>query len=261
MTEIKQNAISVRNIKKSFDGGQTYVLNDLSLDIPLGKLTFIIGYSGTGKSVLLRHLLGLIRPSSGTIKVLGKNVWKMNTNELRNFRREIGVLFQYAALFDDMTVLENVCFPIKEHLRDKPREEVREMAKEKLRVSGMDAAHYNKLPNELSGGMRKRVGLARALALSPKILFYDEPTTGLDPIFTEMVNNLISEVHKKQKTTSLIISHDLIASFNMADYIIMLDKGQVILSGTQKDFLESDLDVVKEFVQKGLRGGLENSRV
>ncbi len=247
-------AIDLLNLKKSFDGGKDYVLKGVDLTIPKGSLTVIIGFSGTGKSVLLKHILGLIKPSSGTIKVLGKNLTEMSMDELIHFRTNLGVLFQYAALFDDMSALENVCFPLHEHRRNLPAEQIIEIAERKLIASGLDEKHFHKLPAEMSGGMRKRVGLARALALDPEILLYDEPTTGLDPILTEMVDNLIVETHEAHEgTTSVVVSHDLIAAFRIAHHIVMLDKGKVLLQGTQEDFKNSDVELVQRFLAKGLR--------
>lgn len=247
-------AVSLRNIYKSFDGGQDYVLRGLNLEIPKDKITTIIGFSGTGKSVLLKHILGLLKPTSGELLVLGRNLWEMSNEDLIKMRTHLGVLFQYAALFDDMTALENVSFPLREHRRHLSAEEVIEIAARKLKMSGLDEKHYGKLPSELSGGMRKRVGLARALALDPQILLYDEPTTGLDPILTEMVDNLILDTHRQNKgTTSVVVTHDLSAAFRIGDFVVMLDKGKVLLSGTPDDFLNSDVELVRRFVSKGIK--------
>lgn len=248
-----QIAVQVEDLHKSFDG-KDFVLNGLNLQIPKGKITVIIGFSGTGKSVLLKHILGLMKPTSGHIRVLGQDLWSMSMKELIEFRCRLGVLFQYAALFDDMTAIENVCFPLNEHRRNLSREEVLEIATRKLISSGLDSKHFNKLPSELSGGMRKRVGLARALALDPQILLYDEPTTGLDPILTEMVDDLIQETHEKHAgSTSIVVSHDLFAAFRIGHYIVMLDKGNVLLAGTPEDFYNSELELVKRFLSKGLK--------
>jgi phospholipid/cholesterol/gamma-HCH transport system ATP-binding protein len=247
------SAVRIQNLKKTFDG-KDFVMNGLNLSIPKDKITLIIGYSGTGKSVLLKHILGLVKPTSGTIEVLGKDLSKMSMKELIHFRCKLGVLFQYAALFDDMTALQNVCFPIREHRHGWREFEIVELARKKLEICGMEEKHHHKFPSELSGGMRKRVGLARALALDPEILLYDEPTTGLDPILTEMVDDLIVETHEKHKgTTSIIVSHDLFAAFRTGHYIVMLDKGSVLLAGTPEDFFKSDLELVKKFMSKGLR--------
>lgn len=247
-------AVKISNLKKSFDGGKEFVLNGLNLEIPKGKITVIIGFSGTGKSVLLKHILGLLRPTSGGIEVLGRDLWQMTMPELIKMRCRLGVLFQYAALFDDLSVMENVCFPLIEHRRDLDILEIEKIAAKKLQVSGMENRHFKKLPSELSGGMRKRVGLARALALDPDILLYDEPTTGLDPILTEMVDDLIVETHKIHTgSTSIVVSHDLFAAFRIADYIVMLDKGGVLLAGTQDDFDKSDNALVQKFITKGFK--------
>lgn len=246
-------AVDIRDLKKSFDG-KDFVLNGLNLSVPRGKITVVIGFSGTGKSVLLKHILGLLKPTSGIIEVLGKDLWSMTKDELIRFRTKLGVLFQYAALFDDMTALENVCFPIQEHWRGMPVDEMIERARKKLTMCGLEEKHHAKLPAELSGGMRKRVGLARALALDPEIILYDEPTTGLDPILTEMVDDLIASTHKHhENSTSIVVSHDLFAAFRIGDYIVMLDKGSVLLAGTPDDFYNSDLELVKRFLSKGLR--------
>lgn len=245
------SAVSLRNLKKTFDGRE-FVLNGLNLEIPKGKITVIIGFSGTGKSVLLKHILGLEKPTSGVVEVLGRNLWSMTDAQLIALRCKLGVLFQNSALFDDMTVFENTCFPLVEHRRDYSEKKIREIAEQKLKASGMDTKHFHKLPGELSGGMRKRVGLARALALDPEILLYDEPTTGLDPILTEMVDDLILETHKRiPGATSILVSHNLSAAFRLADFMVMLDKGNVLLSGTPDDFRKSNIELVQRFVAKG----------
>lgn len=249
-----ESAVSIRDVKKSFDGGKDFVLKGIDLEIPKGSLTAIIGFSGTGKSVMLKHLLGLFKPTSGYIEVLGTDISTLNEDQLTKFRCNFGVLFQSAALFDDMTVMENVCFPLFEHRRDLPKEQVLRIAEEKLQQVGLDPKHFNKLPSQISGGMQKRTGLARALALDPEILIYDEPTTGLDPILTEMVDNLILSTHKlREGTTSIMVSHDLAAAFRIADHIAMLDSGRVLLFGTPEDFFNTDIELVKRFVNKGMK--------
>lgn len=246
-------AVKLTGLKKTFDGKE-YILKGIDLEIPKGSLTAVIGFSGTGKSVVLKHLLGLFQPTEGRVEVLGKDLSRMTPNELTSFRCNFGVLFQSAALFDDMTVLENVMFPLLEHRRDLSRAKVEEIAREKLQQVGLDPRHYAKLPSQISGGMQKRTGLARALALDPEILIYDEPTTGLDPILTEMVDNLILETHKARKgTTSIMVSHDLTAAFRIADHIAMLDAGKVLLWGTPADFEKTDIELVRRFVSKGMK--------
>ncbi|MCB0377039.1 MAG: ATP-binding cassette domain-containing protein [Bdellovibrionales bacterium] len=248
----QENAIEIIDLKKSFSEGD-YVLNGINLNVPKGKVTVIIGFSGTGKSVLLKHILGILKPTSGTIKILGKDISLLTDDEKVKLRRHFGVLFQYAALFDDKTVLENVMFPLDEHRKDLSKTQKLQIAYEKLRLSGLDEKHYKKLPGEISGGMRKRCGLARALALDPEILVYDEPTTGLDPILTEMVDNLILNTHNQNKdSSSLVVSHDLHAAFRIGDYVAMLDSGKVLLHGPPKVFLESDNPLVARFVSKGV---------
>lgn len=247
-------AIELTDVKKSFDGGKDYILKGIDLKIPKGSLTAIIGFSGTGKSVLLKHILGLYQPTSGKVEVLGVDLSQLDSNALTQFRCRYGVLFQSAALFDDMTVLQNVCFPLEEHRRSLSQNQITQIAYEKLKMVGLDPKHYDKLPSQISGGMQKRTGLARALALDPEILIYDEPTTGLDPILTEMVDNLILETHHHhQGTTSVMVSHDLAAAFRIADFVVMLDAGKVLLAGTAQDFFNSDNELIKRFVNKGMK--------
>lgn len=248
-------AVKIRDLKKTFDG-RDYVLNGLDLDIYKGKLTSIIGFSGTGKSVLLKHILGLLKPTSGLIQVLGSDLSTMPREKLIEMRTRLGVSFQYSALFDDMTVVENVVFPLKEHRLALGPKKWEEIAVRKLGQVGMESKHFNKLPSELSGGMRKRVALARALALDPEILLYDEPTTGLDPILTEVVDDLIHDTHKIHTgSTSVVVSHDLFAAFRISDYIVMLDKGGVLLTGTPEEFHKSKNELVMKFLSKGFKQG------
>lgn len=247
------HAVEIVNLKKTFDG-KDFVVNGMNLAIPKGSLTVIIGFSGTGKSVLIKHMLGLHRPTSGSLKVLGQEISNMSTEDLVRMRCRFGVLFQGAALFDDMTVLENVCFPLQEHRREWSLKKITEIAEQKLRLVGLDSKHYHKMPNQISGGMQKRTGLARALALDPEIIFYDEPTTGLDPILTEMVDNLILNTHQSRKgMTSVVVSHDLEAAFRIGDYIAMLDSGRCILFGTPEEFFKTDIELVRRFVNKGMK--------
>lgn len=247
------NAIEVKGLRKTFDGKE-YVLKGIDLAIPKGSLTAMIGFSGTGKSVILKHILGIHKPTSGQITVLGQDLSQLSHQELTLFRRKFGVLFQGAALFDDMTVLENVCFPLIEHRMDLGEERIIETAKSKLVQVGLAEKDFQKLPSQISGGMQKRTGLARALALDPEILFYDEPTTGLDPILTEMVDNLILDSHRhREGVTSMMVSHDLNAAFRIADFVVMLHGGGVLLSGPPQVFLDSENELVNKFVSKGIR--------
>lgn len=246
-------AVEIDDVKKTFDG-KDFILKGINLKIPKGSLTAIIGFSGTGKSVMLKHMLGLFKPTSGAVKVLGTDLSTLSPDELTQFRCNYGVLFQSAALFDDMTVQENVMFPLLEHRRELRLEQTVQIAQEKLKMVGLDPKHYNKLPSQISGGMQKRTGLARALALDPEIIVYDEPTTGLDPILTEMVDDLILSTHKSRPgTTSIMVSHDLPAAFRIADFIVMLDAGRVLLAGTADDFYKTDIELVRKFVDKGIK--------
>jgi phospholipid/cholesterol/gamma-HCH transport system ATP-binding protein len=246
-------AIRIKDLRKTFDGKE-FVMQGMNLEIPKGSLTAIIGFSGTGKSVILKHILGIYKPTSGEVEVLGRDVVAMGNNELTEFRKNFGVLFQSAALFDDMTVLENVCFPLVEHRRNLKEDEIIDIATQKLLQVGLEQKHFYKLPSQISGGMQKRTGLARALALDPEILFYDEPTTGLDPILTEMVDDLILETHHHRPgITSVMVSHDLDAAFRIADNVAMLEAGRVLLFGKPQDFFNSDIELIQRFVAKGLK--------
>ncbi len=241
-------AISLEHLTKKFSDHQ--ILNDLSFDIARNKITTILGFSGAGKSTLLKHVLGIVMPTSGTVKVLGKDLSTLNKVELREFRRNFGMLFQYAALFDSFTAEENVAFPLKE-FSQLSEKEIHNKVKDLLLSVGIKEESFTKLPSELSGGMRKRVGLARALALSPDIMLYDEPTTGLDPITTKMVNNLIVETarnHKDRELTSVIISHDVKATLEISDYVAFLDRGTIVEYLPVSEFKNSANPLIQEFL-------------
>jgi phospholipid/cholesterol/gamma-HCH transport system ATP-binding protein len=242
-------AISIKNVTKKF--GDHTILNDLSFDIARNKITTILGFSGAGKSTLLKHILGIMSPTSGTVTVLGKDLSTLNKVELREFRRNFGMLFQYAALFDSFTAAENVAFPLREFTKMSDVE-INTKVRDLLLSVGIKEESFNKLPAELSGGMRKRVGLARGLALSPGIMLYDEPTTGLDPITTKMVNDLIVETatqHQGREMTSVIISHDVKATLEISDYIAFLDRGKIIEYLPVEKFKHSENPLVQEFLR------------
>jgi phospholipid/cholesterol/gamma-HCH transport system ATP-binding protein len=248
MLNFEDPAIRIENLTKTF--GEHTVLNRLNFDIPKGKIVTILGFSGAGKSTLLKHILGLMQPSSGSISVLGNDLSTLDNVELREFRRNFGMLFQYAALFDSLTALENVAFPLKEFTK-LSKGEIEAKCHSLLESVGIKEIAHNKLPSELSGGMRKRVGLARALALEPQIMLYDEPTTGLDPITTHMVNDLIASTSQKNKDrqmTSIIISHDVRASLRISDFVAFLDRGNIVEYLPASEFAESTNELVQEFV-------------
>lgn len=243
-----QYAIEVNKLSKKF--GKHTVLEDLNFEVPIGKITTILGFSGAGKSTLLKLLLGLVKPTTGSIKVLGEAIFSFNEMNLREFRKNFGMVFQYAALFDSLTALENVAFPLNE-FTSLSHFEKEKQAKDLLVAVGLDVNAFDKLPSELSGGMRKRVGLARALALSPKIMLYDEPTTGLDPITTKMVNELIrstAEDHKDIQLTSVIISHDIKATLEISDFVAFLDHGKIVEYQPVDKFVKSENPLVRRFL-------------
>ncbi|MBC7713296.1 MAG: ATP-binding cassette domain-containing protein [Rhizobacter sp.] len=249
MLTFENPAISVKGVTKIY--GEQTILNDLSFDVERNKITTILGFSGAGKSTLLKHILGITQPTKGTVEVLGQDLTKLDKVGLREFRKNFGMLFQYAALFDSFTAAENVGFPLSEFTKLKPAE-INEKVKDLLISVGIKEESFNRLPSELSGGMRKRVGLARALALSPHIMLYDEPTTGLDPITTKMVNNLIVDTaknHKDREMTSVIISHDVKATMEISDYVAFLDRGKIIEYLPVEEFRNSDKELVQEFLR------------
>ena len=238
-------AIRIRGIKKAF--GPHQVLKGVDLDVERGKINIIIGGSGQGKSVLMKHLMGLLTPDSGHIYVDGQDVAAMNEVQLNEIRLKFGMSFQYSALFDSLTVEENVAFPLVEHT-DKHKEEIRGLVRDRLHVLGLKNIE-KKYPAELSGGMRKRVGLARALVLGPEILLYDEPTTGLDPLATKNVDDMIRDISKDTNVTSVVISHDMASTFRIADRISMLYGGVIIESGTPDEIRGSANAMLREFVE------------
>lgn len=237
--------IRLEQVSKAFKG--QVVLDHLDLEIEKGKITVIIGESGGGKSVLLKHMIGLIRPDSGHIYVNGIDIASLGEKQLNDIRKKFGMLFQAAALFDSMTVGENVAFPLIEHTR-LSRKEIMKLAEEKLlRVGLKNVSH--KMPSELSGGMRKRVGLARAIALDPEIILFDEPTTGLDPVMCDAIDRLIVETQKQTEATCVIISHDIPSTFKIANKIAMLYQGKIIEMGTPDEVRSSTNPVVHNFIE------------
>jgi phospholipid/cholesterol/gamma-HCH transport system ATP-binding protein len=237
--------IRLRGVTKRF--GAREVLRGVDLDLERGRINIIIGGSGQGKSVLCKHLMGLLKPDAGAIHVDGEDLVPLGEAALQRVRRKFGMLFQYAALFDSMTVEENVAFPLVEH-SGLPKARIREIVREMLHSLGLHGIEQN-LPSELSGGMRKRVGLARAIVLEPEILIYDEPTTGLDPIATKAVDDLIAETAARLGVTSVVISHDMASTFRIGQRIAMLSGGRIVAVGTPEEILGSDHAEVRTFVE------------
>jgi phospholipid/cholesterol/gamma-HCH transport system ATP-binding protein len=242
--------IRLTNVTKSFDS--QVVLNKLNLEIPAGKITAVIGPSGEGKSVLLKHMIGLLQPDSGEVVVDGEVISNMRGSSLNRVREKFGMLFQNAALFDSMTVFENVAFPLEEKTRLSPSE-IRDRVHESLAHVGLKGID-KKYPDMLSGGMKKRVGLARALLLNPKIILFDEPTTGLDPIICRAIHQLIKDTHKRFGYTAVVISHEIPEIFDISDYVAMLYKGEIIEMGTPKDIQHSTHPVVRQFINGSIDG-------
>jgi phospholipid/cholesterol/gamma-HCH transport system ATP-binding protein len=242
--------IKLVDLHKSFRTQK--VLDGLDLEIETGKTTVIIGRSGGGKSVLLKHIIGLLRPDSGEVLIDGKDITRLGDRDLNEIRKKFGMLFQEAALFDSMTVGENVAFPLREHTRMKEEEICRTVA-DRLRAVGLTGVE-EKMPSELSGGMRKRVGLARAIAMQPQIVLFDEPTTGLDPVMTEAINRLIIETQKNFNLTCVVISHDIQSIFTVGHRIAMLYEGKIIAYGTPEELKASRNPVIVQFLAGSIDG-------
>lgn len=233
----------IEHLKKSF--GNNEVLKDLSFKINKGENLAIFGKSGSGKSVLIKCLVGLIEPDEGKIVLLDQDISKLNDEELNVLRKKIGFLFQSAALYDSMTVRENIAFPLRD-LKSKPKEEIDALVIEALKNVGLEDA-IDKMPSELSGGMRKRIGLARTLILKPEIILYDEPTTGLDPITSKEISELILDIQKKYNTASIIITHDMECAHIAANRIIMIKDGTAAAEGTFEELSKSEDEWVRSF--------------
>jgi phospholipid/cholesterol/gamma-HCH transport system ATP-binding protein len=253
MSEI---AIHVQDVIKKFSGRT--VLDGVRLDVHQGETLVILGGSGSGKSTLLRLMIGNVKPDAGDIMGLGKSLGAMNIRETDDYRKSIGVLFQSGALFNSMTVADNVALPLREHT-DLPEETIQIMVKIKLELVGL-REHSEKMPAMLSGGMKKRAGLARALALDPKILFYDEPSAGLDPVTSAEIDELIIKLNKLLGVTSVVVTHEMDSAFRIADRMVLLDRGKFIVSGTPDEMKNSVDPLVRQFVHGLTEGPLTERR-
>lgn len=236
--------IEFRNVSKRF--GRQVVLDRINLQVNEGESLVIIGASGSGKSVMLKHMVGLLCPDSGEVSFDGHRIDQLSERELDELRINFGFLFQQGALFDSMSVEENVAFPLVEHTK-KPPQEISRLVDEKLRMVGLPHVR-KKMPAELSGGQRKRVALARAIAMSPRAILYDEPTTGLDPIRSDVINELILKLKHELNVTSVVVTHDMHSAFKVADRIVMIHEARLIFDGTPEELRASENPVVQRFI-------------
>jgi phospholipid/cholesterol/gamma-HCH transport system ATP-binding protein len=237
--------IEVRDVHKAFD--DNHVLRGVSINVEKGESLVIIGGSGSGKSVLLKHIIGLLKPDNGSVMVKSTDLSQLNEDELNEVRKKFGMLFQSAALFDSMKVWENVGFGLLQHTNMR-EEDIKEVAVNKLKMVGLVGIE-DEMPSELSGGMRKRVGLARAIAMEPEILLYDEPTTGLDPIMADAINDLIIKMRERLNVTSIAITHDIKSAYKIADTIAMLYNGIIVSKGSPSEIQNSSNAVVRQFIE------------
>jgi phospholipid/cholesterol/gamma-HCH transport system ATP-binding protein len=240
-------AVAVDNVHKSF--GPNKVLNGITLTVNRGETLAVLGRSGTGKSVLLRLIIGLDQPDSGSIRINGEDIAGLQLDQLGGIRKKMGFLFQHAALYDSLTVAENVAFPLRHHKGEMSSSERNDRVQQLLAEVGLEGA-LNKMPSDISGGMQKRVGLARALALGPEILLLDEPTAGLDPISSREIDDLILKLQRERKMASIVVTHDLYSAKTIANRLALLDKGNVVVEGKFEELQQSDIGFVKEFLKQ-----------
>jgi phospholipid/cholesterol/gamma-HCH transport system ATP-binding protein len=239
-------AVAVQDLHKSF--GAQKVLNGVSLSVARGETLAVLGRSGTGKSVLLRLIIGLAQPDSGSVRIQGEEIAGVPLDGMGEIRKKMGFLFQHAALYDSLTVGENVAFPLDHHRRDMSRSQRDDRVMQLLGEVGMEAAR-NKMPSDISGGMQKRVGLARALALDPQILLLDEPTAGLDPISSGEIDDLVLKLQREHQMASIVVTHDMHSAKTIANRLAILDKGNVVIEGTFEEVRQSDIGFVMEFLK------------
>jgi len=245
--------IRINNIHKSFLGNR--VLRGVNLEIEEGETITIIGGSGCGKSVLLKHIVGLLKPEVGEIEVDGQEITRLGMEELAEVQKKFGMLFQGAALFDSLTVGENIAFGLR-MLTDLEEREIRKRVSEKLSLVGLEGIEQL-MPAELSGGMKKRVALARAIAMNPKYILYDEPSTGLDPIMADVINNLILDLQEKLNITSIVVTHDMVTAYKVSDRIAMLYEGRIEGIGTPEEIRETKNSVVRQFITGSSEGPIK----
>jgi phospholipid/cholesterol/gamma-HCH transport system ATP-binding protein len=238
--------VVVEDVHKSF--GSQNVLNGISLSVRRGETLAVLGRSGTGKSVLLRLIIGLEKPDSGAVCIHGQDIAGLALDQLGEIRKKMGFLFQHAALYDSLTVEQNVAFPLQHHKKEMSKPEQRDRVKELLAEVGMEGA-VQKMPSDISGGMQKRVGLARALALDPDILLLDEPTAGLDPISSAEIDDLVLKLQEEHHMASIVVTHDLHSAKTIADRLALLNEGNVVIEGTFEDLQNSDIEFVREFLR------------
>jgi phospholipid/cholesterol/gamma-HCH transport system ATP-binding protein len=236
----------IQDLKKSF--GDNHILQGVDLEIPESSICAVIGQSGTGKSVLFKSIIGMIKPDSGRVWYRDRELTALTKSEMVDIRKHFGYSFQNAALFDSMSVGENIAFPLREVLRIKNKTEIAKRVSEMLEWIELPGIE-SKRPEELSGGMRKRVGVARSLVMQPEVLFFDEPTTGLDPVLSETINNLVVRVNKELKITCVMITHDIPAAFRIADKISFLHQGRIVAEGGPREVSDSDQEIVREFIR------------
>lgn len=242
-------AIRCDHISKSF--GDLAVLDDISFEVQKGTAFCILGRSGTGKSVTIKQLVGLIKPDKGRIFIEGEEITALDSGKLARVRKRMGFLFQYSALFDSISVGENVAFPLRRHA-DYGEEEIRTLAQQKLERVGLEKA-YDKMPGDISGGMRKRAGMARALVLEPSILLVDEPSSGLDPITSREIDELLLELKEHEKTTLVVVTHNIPSARRIGDELAMLHKGRILARGNAQELENSEHEMVREFMK--VQGG------
>jgi len=246
--------IRIVDLHKYF--GETRALRGINLEIEKGETMVIMGQSGSGKSVLIKHLIGILKPDRGEIYVDGEEITHLKEDELQRITRKFGMLFQGAALFDSLTVGQNVSFGL-ERYTDSPPEKIQELVAESLAKVGLSGIE-NLMPHELSGGMKKRVGLARAIAYRPEIILYDEPSTGIDPIRADAINELINLMKEELKVTSVVITHDMVSSYKVADRMAMLYEGRIVMIGTPSEIKNSENQVIQQFIHGRAKGPIEN---